>query len=240
LFKIAAALVVVSRDMEKQLAALGAPPEKIHYNPCSVDMDEFQGADPGNAAPTFMATGRYVNKKGPHLTLLAFATVVAACPDARLIMVGDGYLRPACEDLVRALGIEKAVQFIGFLPHTSVATLMRNIRGFVQHSIEAFDGDSEGTPVAIMEAAATGLPILATSHAGIKEVVKHGETGFLVEPGDIDSMAEHWINLARDPALAGRMGMAGRGHIGNSPFERSRSLANLLRIVESVISKTGA
>jgi len=240
LFNVAAVLVVVSRDMAKQLEALGAPPGKIEYNPCSVDLETFYGAAPEQAPPKFLAMGRYVDKKAPHLTLLAFSRVLAACPEARLVMVGDGPLRCACEDLAQAMGISEAVQFVSFLPNLAIASLMRTMRGFVQHSVTARDGNTEGTPVAIMEAAASGLPIVSTRHAGIKNVVRHGQTGYLVEPGDIAAMASHWTELARDPELAQWLGRNGRAFIADSPFERSRSIARLWEIIEKAISDATA
>lgn len=238
LFEVASALVVVSHDMVTQLENLGAPREKIHYNPCSVDVNAFYGANPAEAPPTFLATGRFVHKKAPHFTLLAFAQVVAECPEARLIIVGDGILKPVCLDLARSLGMEDAVEFIGFLPHTAIASLMRSVRGFVQHSITAHDGNTEGTPVAVMEAAASGLPIVSTFHAGIKEVVQHGTTGFLVEEGAVDAMAGHLLTLARHPEVAQRMGAAGRAFIQDSPFERTGALNKLWHIINTAI--TGA
>jgi glycosyltransferase involved in cell wall biosynthesis len=81
------------------------------------------------------------------------------------------------------------------------------------HSVEAADGDSEGTPVALLEASASGLPVVATRHAGITDVVIDGETGSLVDEGDVDMMAAHMIELARNPGLAARMGVRGRLHV---------------------------
>lgn len=70
--------------------------------------------------------------------------------------------------------------------------------------------DSEGTPVAILEACASGLPVVATRHAGIKDVILHGETGFLIEEGDVHGVAEYMVQLLEDPELAERLGRSGR------------------------------
>jgi glycosyltransferase involved in cell wall biosynthesis len=239
LFNEAAAVVVVSRDMERKLIELGAAPEKIHFIPCSVAVTDFHGADPASAPPLFLAAGRYVEKKAPHLLLLAFARVLAACPEARLLMVGDGPLRGACEDLARGLGIDHAIEFAGFLPHTMIAARMRNVRGFTQHSVTARDGNAEGTPVSLLEASASGLPVLATRHAGIKDAVLHGQTGFLVDPHDVEGMAEYWIRLVREPALAGELGLAGREYIQASLYERNRSIDRLWRVIERSMTAAG-
>jgi glycosyltransferase involved in cell wall biosynthesis len=108
------------------------------------------------------------------------------------------------------------VRFVGVLCPAEIAALMSQVRGFVQHSLVAPDGDSEGSPVAVMEAQLSGLPVVATRHAGIPEVVIDGTTGLLVEEGDVPGMAEAMAQLVRDPQIAGKLGAAGqarmRGH----------------------------
>ena len=236
MFTIAAAIIAVSRDMEQKLLSLGAPREKLFYNPYGVDTSFFSGAKPALAPPVFVAVGRFVEKKAPHLTLLAFKKVVDTYPDARLIMIGDGDLLEACKQLARALKITNAVEFLGVRPPTEVAYTMRQARAFVQHSVTTSYGDSEGTPVAILEAGSAGLPVVSTRHAGIKDVVIHGETGFLVEEGDIDGMAEYMLWLARDPTLAARLGEKARERIC-SEFSMEKSVGNLWHIIETVIEE---
>jgi colanic acid/amylovoran biosynthesis glycosyltransferase len=211
LFDFASAIVVVSRHMERQLIELGAPKEKLIYNACGVDPSAFNMADPANAEPVFVAAGRFVEKKAPQITLLAFQQVVQKCPAARLVMVGDGALLDSCRQLARGIGLSsEQVSFPGAVSHAEVADLMRRARAFVQHSVVAPDGDSEGIPVAIKEAGASGLPVVSTRHAGIPEGVVEGETGFLVDEYDVGGMAEHMIRLAEDPRLAARLGQAAR------------------------------
>lgn len=236
MFAMAAAIVAVSHDMEEQLVALGAPRDKIVYSPCGVDAARFSGANPGAAPPTFLAVGRFVNKKAPHLTLLAFHKVVQALPEARLIMVGEGALLHACRQIATVLQLDGTVSFQGAIAHAQVASLMRGVRCFVQHSMRAADGDSEGTPVAVLEAGAAGLPVVATSHAGIRDVIVHGETGFLVPEGDVDSMAHFMTVLAHDAALADRLGQQARTHI-SAHFTRQASIARLWSVIERAIAQ---
>jgi hypothetical protein len=113
LFANAAAVVAVSRDMERQLVRLGAEPERIHWAPCGVDPATLPLGDPAAAPPTFVAIGRFVDKKGPHLTLLAFREVVRAVPESRLVMIGDGPLLGACRTLAAQLGLDGAVELRG-------------------------------------------------------------------------------------------------------------------------------
>ena len=87
---------------------------------------------------------------------------------------------------------------------------MRHVRAFVQHSLVASDGDSEGNPVAVMEAQLSGLPVIATRHAGIPEVVVDGVTGVLVAEGDVEAMANAMLTLLEEPMLAQQFGQAGQ------------------------------
>lgn len=236
MFSTVAAVIAVSRDLEQQLLTLGAPRDKLFYNPCGADVSFFADADPAAAPPVFLAVGRFVDKKAPHLTLLAFREVVRACPEARLIMVGDGVLMDACRQLTKALDMEKAVDFLGLQSHTEVATLMRKVRAFILHSVTTSENDVEGTPVAVLEAGAAGLPVVSSRHAGVKDVVIHGETGFLVEEGDLRAMARYMIELIRDPALAASIGKCAREHV-SANFSQEKSLATLWRIIEGALSQ---
>ena len=108
---------------------------------------------------------------------------------------------------------------------------MRQARAFVQHSVVAIDGDSEGTPVAILEAGAAGLPVVATRHGGIPDVVVPGETGLLIREGDVCAMAECMARLAADPELAARLGSAARSRI-RAEFSMDKSLSSLFQILD--------
>jgi colanic acid/amylovoran biosynthesis glycosyltransferase len=232
MFQSAAAFVVVSKPMCEQVIRLGAPPEKVHVNSCGVDVQRFDSADAGGNPPHFLAMGRFVEKKAHFLTILAFERAFRQCPDIRLSLAGDGPLLDCCKQLVRALRLEKVVEFLGVVSHERVPKLMRSFRGFVQHSVTAPSGDSEGNPVAVMEAGASGLPVVSTMHAGIPDTVAHGETGLLSEEMDIDSMADHIALLARDPNLAATLGQNARVRIQNF-FSLEHSIRGLYGILEA-------
>lgn len=210
LFRTATAVVVVSQPMREKLRALGAPEDKLHVIPCGVDTELFDGAHPEAMPPHFLAVGRFVEKKAPHLTVSAFARLRRTWPEARLTMVGDGPLLDATRQLARGLGVADGMDFQGAQPHATVGRLMQQARALVQHSVVAPDGDCEGTPVAVMEAQSSGLPVVSTEHAGIPDCVVDGKTGFLVPEYAVEATAERMLRLAQDPQLAGRMGRAGR------------------------------
>lgn len=235
----AAALVAVSHRIAETLIAWGAPSEKVFHNPSGADCDAFGGAQAGKADPTFLAVGRFAETKAPYLTLLAFWEVVRDCPEARLRMIGDGPLMPFCRQLVKQMRLEHAVTFLGVQPHDVVRKEMNAARAFVQHSVVAADGDAEGTPCSVMEAGASGLPVVATRNAGIQDVVVDGETGFLIEEHDVHSMAERMLSLASDASLAARMGRAGRARV-KAHFSQANSLRRLSSIIESVVQRRDA
>ena len=236
LFAASAGIVAISGAMRERLEQLGAPPARLHLNPCGADPQRFCGAEPANSAPLFVAVGRFVEKKAPYLTVLAFREVVQACPQARLAMVGDGPLLGPTKRLAGALGISSHVDFLGVQSPDQVSALMRGARAFVQHSLEADDGDSEGTPVAIVEAQMTGLPVVSTRHAGIPEVVLDGETGYLVAEGDAVEMGARMKLLATDAGLAGRLGDAARQR-ALSHFTMERHISALAAIIAAGVRR---
>jgi colanic acid/amylovoran biosynthesis glycosyltransferase len=242
LFEICTAIVVPSRAMKDQLISLGAPSAKIACNSYGVDCSLFKPAAVEHSPPVFLAVGRLVDKKGPHLTILAFAQLAKNVPEARLRMIGEGPLLGPCQDLAHALGIQESVTFLGAQSHDRVREEMQQARAFIQHSVQALNGDSEGTPVSIMEAGASGLPVVSTRHAGIPDIVVEQETGFLVEERDVGGMANHMQLLADDPRLASKIGRAARQHI-ESGFAIEQSISRLSSIIaactEGLIPRSG-
>ncbi|WP_309381119.1 glycosyltransferase family 4 protein [Cerasicoccus frondis] len=231
MFDYASTVISVSEAMTKQLISIGAPPEKIQLNPYG-PRDYFLELEPNYAKPQLIAVGRFVNMKAPYLTLAAFREALKTCPDARLIMVGDGELREACSNLAISWGISDKVDFPGALKHDKTQQLLTDSRAFVQHSIQEQSGVCEGTPVAILEAGAAALPVIATRHAGIPQAVIHGETGFLVEELDTQTMAKHMVQILQNEPLARKLGQSARSHIREN-YSMERHLSNLQRILES-------
>jgi colanic acid/amylovoran biosynthesis glycosyltransferase len=226
LFEISERIVAGSRHMANQLERLGAPPRKVCYCPVGADTDLFDGADPVASAPTFLAVGRLIEKKAPHLTISAFAKAARQVPEARLTMIGRGPLRARCEHVIAKEHLGGRVTMAGAKTHAEVADTMRGVRAVVQHSVTAPNGDSEGTALSVIEAGAAGLPVVATRHGGIVESVIDGETGFLVDPGDVDGMASRMTELATSPDLAARLGRAAHQRV-REHFSLTRSAERL-------------
>ncbi len=231
LIQHAKAVVCVSHVMKKQLSALGFSQQQLHLIPYGIDTSFFSGANPANTSALFLAVGRFVDKKAPHLTILAFKKVLAEVPDAKLIMIGSGPLLNACKSLVAALHIDEYVVFKGICSQEEVQHCIREARAFLMHSITPETGEKEGTPLSILEASAAGLPVISTFHAGIPEAVIHQKTGYLVTELDIEKMSLYMIEFAEKPALAQQMGEAGKNHIKKSHnlAEQISKLADIIR-----------
>ncbi|MBV8389603.1 MAG: glycosyltransferase [Mucilaginibacter sp.] len=212
-FSYACKLVAVSNVMVEELKRLGAPADKIVLNAYGVDTTRFVKAVVSQSQINFLAVGRFVEKKSPSSVVKAFDIVASKFPQAHLTMVGVGPLLEETQQLADKLGLTSKLTFTGVLTSAEIQLLMQQMRCFVQHSVTAADGDMEGTPNTILEAGASGLPIVSTAHAGIKEAVIDGVTGYLVQEHDIEGMAQKMILLAESPEKAAQLGAAGREHI---------------------------
>jgi glycosyltransferase involved in cell wall biosynthesis len=212
MFAYATAIVAVSSVMKQMLIDLGAPKEKI-VQTCYGPNESYLGIHSSFDKKKFLAIGRMVDKKAPHLLVLAFQKVIATHPDATLTIIGDGPLFRITSELVTNLGLEKNIHLKGAQGAAFIQNEMKDSIAFVQHSRTAENGDMEGTPVAVLEAQAAALPVISTIHAGIPDVVVHGKTGFLVSEGDVNAMSKHMIDIANDYENARQMGRAGRQRI---------------------------
>lgn len=231
MFEFVKAVIVVSRSMAEKISQLGCPPDKIKLNYYGVN-DLFFKTMPSYDSNNFIAAARFVEKKGPELTIRAFSKVVQHYPQAKLFMIGNGPLLEKCKQMVLDLSMEKNIFFPGVVRHDLMAGYMEKSLAFVQHSITASNGDSEGTPVAILEASAAALPVISTFHAGIPDVVIDGITGFLVKEKDIDGMSLAMQNILSDKNLAAEMGKSGRERI-LSGFTMSNYCSVLKQFLEA-------
>ena len=237
MFQIASAVIGVSQDMIAQLKMLGADAKKLHLITYGPDPDSFKYRDCSTNANIFLAAGRFCDTKNPHLTILAFQKVLKSVPDAKLIMAGgDENLLNVCINLSHALSLTDKIDFCGVLTAEQIYQRMIKSLAFVQHSATTIDGEKEGTPVAIIEAGASGLPVIATRHGGIKDVVPDEETGLLSDEYDIDTMAANMVRIANDRTLAKRLGLAASERV-NKHFTMKQYIDKLNEVIEMVVKK---
>jgi colanic acid/amylovoran biosynthesis glycosyltransferase len=204
-------LLAMSNDMRRDLLALGCPAEKIlvHYH--GINLARF-GYSPRPAAPEplmILFLGSLGNpKKGVDDILRVFAQVAAQRPQVRLRIVGDGHLRPTLEHLAASLGIAEQVTFVGFVPHERLHEELGAAHVFCHPSVTTPTGDKEGIPGTVVEAMASGLPVVTTRHAGIPEMVRDGEDGFVVAERDEAALVRSLLRLIDSSELRQRMGQA--------------------------------
>lgn len=234
-FDYASILFVVSNHMKKNMKELGCSESKIKYTPAGPNSQFFKVTPDVKNSQQFFALGRFVEKKAPHYTILAFYQVLQKYPKATLVIGGDGELLPMCKEIVNGLGISKSVSFVGRTTIEQQSKWLQSSLAFVQHSRVASTGDSEGTPVAILEASASALPVISTNHAGISDVVVHGETGLLSEENDVMAMTSHMIELLENPDKASEMGNAGRERI-KQHFTLQKHIDILTEEIKSTIT----
>lgn len=235
LFKICSGIVVVSEQMREQLIAVGCPAQKIILNPCGAP-DRGEKNQNEKEKCTFLSVGRFVDKKAPYYTLLAFDIALKSGIKAEMHFIGDGPLLQACIHLAKFLGISDFITFYGSRDNDFVSEGMKKSDVFTQHSITALNGDQEGSPVSIMEASMTGLPVISTRHMGITQTVVHGKTGFLVDEHDVNQMAKYMIVLAEDAKLRRNLGYNGRQLMLKS-FTRLQHIRTLEALIDKIYKK---
>ena len=193
-----------------------APGSKVFVIPLGLDLDDLlaQIRPSRRLRESFGWTGDelvvgYVGRLVPIkdlTTLLAgFAAFARRQPRARLLLVGDGESRADLEAEVKALGLEPVLRFAGW-QHD-----LREVYGAMD--IVALTSKNEGTPVALIEALAAGLPVVATSVGGVPDVVRHEQTGLLIASGEPTALAHALERLAGDPNLCHRLGTRGRADV---------------------------
>ena len=227
--------IAVSEFIRQRLIQSGFPPDRtiLHYN--GVDVTAFTPAEREADDRTVLSVGRLVEKKGMEYLIKAFATVAGEVPEVRLEIAGDGPLRPSLERLVSDCGLSSRVTLHGSLSHRAVADLMQKASIISQPSVTAADGDSEGLPTVVLEAAATAKPLLATHHSGIPEIVVDGTTGFLVPERDVAALADRLLLLLENADLRRKMGEAGRRRI-EEHFDLRKQAKRLEEIYGETIS----
>lgn len=200
-----------SSDMAEDLVRLGCPREKVAVHHSGIMLDDFKySARAATEDAIFLTVARLSMNKGIQDAVEAFAQVNRERPKTRLRIVGEGPYRGDIERLIAALGLVGKVELAGAMSHNRVLDEMLKAHVFLLPSFTTPEGEKEGIPNVIMEAQATGLPVVSTLHAGIPELVSDGKTGLLAKERDIEGLADRMSRLADDPGLRTKMGLEGR------------------------------
>jgi colanic acid/amylovoran biosynthesis glycosyltransferase len=234
LFEEGDCFVALSERMKSQLLEMGCPADRLVVHPLGIDPDEFgKGVAVESKTIRIVSVARLVPKKGLEDGIRAAAILKSRNVDFTYTIAGDGPLRKSLSDMIHARGLGDRVRIVGALHHGRIPDLLAHSDVLLAPSVTAPDGDAEGTPVAILEASASRLPVVATRHAGIPEIIDDGASGYLVEERDSEGMADWIVELARDPSLREKMGHAGRALVEARHDTRILS-RNLLALLERV------
>lgn len=238
LFREGDLFLTLGKDMAGRLRAAGCPEEKIRTQRLGVDVEQITfrprrwPEDGGRVV--LLYCGRLVEKKGILHALEAFARLADRWKNLEFRVVGDGPLRRAVERAILRASLWDRVVMRGALPHAETLREMQKAHLFVLPSLTASDGDMEGTPTVLMEAQASGMPVVSTFHADIPEVVLDGESGFLVPERDSRVLADRLSHLLKNPDLWPEIGQAGRRHIERR-YNIHREAQNLEEIYAALL-----
>jgi colanic acid/amylovoran biosynthesis glycosyltransferase len=227
-----------------KLMSLGAPQARTLIHRMGVDASRFETKPRtlGEGEPVrFIGVGRMVEKKGFDDALRAFASLRRehAFPNATLTLIGDGELRDYLQNFATSLNLGSVVKFTGLLPHAEVARELGQAHVFVLPSKTAASGDMEGIPVALMEAMAQGLPVLATRHSGTPELVEHDVSGLICNEGDWRALSANMKAIASAPERWAAMGQAGASRV-RSEFDLRRWNDKLFERLSGLYALDGA
>lgn len=226
--------ICASDAIRQILLADGVPPLRAVTVHEGIDLSRVDAAPPANLhaelwlphhAPLIGNVAALVPHKGQRHLIESAALVVRQVPDARFVVAGEGELRPVLERAIRDHHLEKHVLLLGFRP--DVLSLHKAFDIFAMSSI------TEGLGTSLLDAMASGKPVVATAAGGIPEVVVDGETGFLVPPRDHEAMANSLVTLLKDEQLRQRMGRAGLVR-ARRKFSADRMVQQTLRVYERV------
>ena len=200
-----ALFLCASSFIRDRILALGFPEARTRTHYIGVDWRAITPRHPSEETRTILHVARLANVKGTKYLIRAFAALASEHSDVDLVIIGDGPRRRALQKLTISLKLERRVHFLGAQAHTEVLAQMRRAAMLVLPSVRTGTGRVEGLGMVLLEAAATGIPVVASRIGGIPEGVLDGRTGFLVPERDIAALTRRMDELLRDPAM--RLGM---------------------------------
>lgn len=233
--------IAVSDVIRRMLIEDGIPADRIEVVHDGVPISAIDKMPPADihaelwlphGSPIVGNVAALVPHKGQKDLIAAAAKVVRAVPDARFVILGEGELRPALEQQVRDLGLDRHVFLPGFRP--DVLPLQKGFTLFVMSSL------TEGLGSSMLDAMACGTPIVGTRAGGIPEAIEHVRTGLLVKPHHPDELAAAIVRLLKDADLRRRLGAAARAHVEQA-FSVERMVEGTLAVYQSrLAARTGA
>lgn len=234
LFRTVRFVLARSASLKRILIELGCAEEKIRLNRTGIPIQSFPRVHrtaPSNGEWQVVQVCRLIEKKGIDDSLRAFAKFRREFPRARFHVVGDGPLRESLQKIAWQLDLNGSVQFYGFRSQPYVYDLLARSHIFLHPSRMGTNQDQEGIPNSMLEAMATGLPVVATDHGGIPEAVNEGKEGFLTKEGDYETLAQSLQRIAGAPTQWAMLGASAAATV-REKFEQSIQIENLERVYD--------
>lgn len=236
LFHDGEAFAVPSNAIKRELIGLGCPEHKIFVCYLGVDVRRFAFTTRtlGSGPIRLVSVGRLVDKKGHHQLIEALSYVEEKIPDFHLSIIGDGEQYQHLRELIRQYGLTSKVSLLGALAPDEVLDELRRAHLFCLASLRCEDGNMEGLPISILEAQATGLPVVSTRHSGIPEAVVEGKSALLAEENNPRSLADTLVALMSQPGRWGEFGTAGREWVVQN-FNADTQMDALIALYDSLL-----
>ncbi|MBW3600230.1 MAG: glycosyltransferase [Planctomycetes bacterium] len=236
--KTADQVVGVSRALVERALQLGCPPEKVSVCLKGVDHKRFVPGDRQAARaelglpnrPTALFVGGLEPYKGVAAFPPAWKIVCDRIPDAQLVLCGDGRQCPLLQQEVRDRGLDGRVRFLGRIPRDKMP------RYFHAADVFVFPSLAEGSGNALLEAAASGLPLVGADAAGIPDYLEDGATGLLFRKGDAADMAAKVVSIVQNPTWAGQLGRAARRRV-ELQFRYEQMIDRLTAVFQRALSR---
>ncbi|MBH8555250.1 glycosyltransferase [Nostocaceae cyanobacterium CENA357] len=222
---------------QKKAIKLGCNAKKIVVHGSGIDSARFpfQVRHPHPDGKTrITTTGRLIEKKGIEYGIRAVAKVSKIYPKIEYNIIGDGYLQESLQQLIQSLNIADKVQLLGWKNQPEIIEILDKSDIFMAPSVTAISGNQDAPVNTLKEAMVMGLPVIATIHGGIPELVKDGISGFLVPERDSDAIAEKLVYLIEHPEIWPLMGQAGRAYV-ESNYDINKLNDELVQIYRRVM-----
>lgn len=236
-FQVADRIVAGHESLAAALVNLGCDPAKLRLvrtgvpNSLTVPMVRTQPVD---GEFFFIQTAKLVEANGVDRSVRAFANFCREFPKSEFVVIGDGPLRKRCLHLAKELGVRDRVSFPGWLPRARWAELYERAHVFLHPGRKELCGSDERCPDTILEAMADGLPIVATRHGGVPEVVQDGVSGLLVEDADTQALSEALLRIGRDGMLLQALSQGAAARV-RTDFDRVKQARLMEDVYEQAI-----
>jgi colanic acid/amylovoran/stewartan biosynthesis glycosyltransferase WcaL/AmsK/CpsK len=206
----------ISEKWRHTLIEMGCPKEKIIVHRMGIDIEKFRYKDReinNREEIRIVSIARLIEKKGIKYGIKGVSKLCALYPNISYDIVGDGPIKNDLKRMINVLGLQKQIKLIGWQSHKKIVSLLGKANIMLAPSVVSRDGDHEGIPVAIMEAMASGLPVISTYHSGIPELIQNGKTGLLSKERDTEGLSNHLKNIIENSELPKKIAKKAREKI---------------------------